>query len=117
MLFFQIGKFSNWKSLFTSREGRDIDMFVEDKKASAVLTIDEDGDGFFDREWPKHNLTEEELRGLSLKKVRTQQIAYMDKSAVWSVIIWSQLGFYTLKYAVSRLHGQFWLDKKRGPYN
>ena len=65
---FQIGKFSNWKSLFTSREGREIEIWVGGKKAYTIMTIDEDGDGFFDREWPRHTLTDKELRGLDLKK-------------------------------------------------
>ena len=67
---FQIGKFSNWKSLFTSREGRDIEIWVGNVKANAVMTVDEDGDGFFDREWPKNYMTDEELGGIDLKKVR-----------------------------------------------
>ena len=66
--FFQIGKFSNWKSLFTSREGREMEIWVGDKKAKAVMSIDEDGDGYFDREWPKYNMTEEELNDLNLRK-------------------------------------------------
>ena len=66
--FFQIGKFSNWKSLFASREGREMEIWVGNKKAKTVMSIDDDGDGYFDREWPQHNMTEEELNDLGLKK-------------------------------------------------
>ena len=69
---FQIGKFSNWKSLFTSREGREVEILVGNKKAKAVMSIDEDGDGYFDREWPQHNMTEEELNDLGLKKASSR---------------------------------------------
>ena len=64
----QIGKFSTFKSLFTSREGRKIEIVVNGKKAGVGMTIDEDGDGYFDREI-KFRMAPDELRGLVLKKV------------------------------------------------
>ena len=64
----QIGKFSTFKSLFMSREGRKIEIFVSGKKAGVGMTIDEDGDGYFERKM-KFLMTPDELKGLDLKKV------------------------------------------------
>ena len=51
-----------------SREGREMEIWVGNKKAKTVMRIDDDGDDYFDREWPQHNMTEEELNDLGLKK-------------------------------------------------
>ena len=66
--FSQIGKFSNFSSLFKSREGRKIEIFVSGKKAGITMTIDEDGDGYFDRKM-KFLMSPDELKSLDLKKV------------------------------------------------
>ena len=39
------------------------------------MTIDEDGDGYFDREL-KFNMTPDELKGLALKKVARQILIF-----------------------------------------
>ena len=36
------------------------------------MKIDEEGDGFFDREWSKYHLTEDEIKTMDLTKVRNK---------------------------------------------
>ena len=74
----QIGKFSSWESLFESRDGgpeiagcHEIEIWVSGKKVEATMKIDDEGDGFFDREWSKHRLTDDEIKTLDITKVRT----------------------------------------------
>ena len=56
------------------------------KKAYTIMTIDEDGDGFFDREWPRHNLTDKELRGLDLKKASMTFLQKQNELSVKSTL-------------------------------
>ena len=67
-----------WSYLFQIgvglKKGQKIEIWVGGKKANAVMTIDEAGEGFFvdgfaTEEVKRKTLTEEELRGLKLKKV------------------------------------------------
>ena len=45
----KIGKFSSWRSIFTSREGLRVQVWVGDKMASALMTIGESGVACFGR--------------------------------------------------------------------
>ena len=49
----KIGKFSSWRSLFTSREGLRVEVWVGDKKAPALMTIGESGVACFGRSEPQ----------------------------------------------------------------